>query len=188
MSQQVTHDPALGHRLSFHSTVEDGKDVMLVEMWVDPGGGVPPHVHPSMEERFDVLEGRCEFLFGRKWVEAARGESVTVPPGTRHAYRNRGSSETHVICHASPPDPGLQGFLEDAAALGRSGDLSKRGLPKRPSGLLKAAVMVEAYKDMVELGFPPLPPPTLQRLIFPALARLGERRGYRAGHFASSTA
>jgi hypothetical protein len=37
---------------------------------------------------------------------------------------------------------------------------------------------------MVVLLFPPMPPPFLQRLIFPALARLGERRGYRAGHVA----
>jgi hypothetical protein len=36
---------------------------------------------------------------------------------------------------------------------------------------------------MVVLLFPPMPPPFLQRLIFPTLARLGERRGYEAGRF-----
>jgi len=35
---------------------------------------------------------------------------------------------------------------------------------------------------MVTLLFPPFPPPAIQRLIFPPLARLGARRGYRAGH------
>ena len=44
--------------------------------------------------------------------------------------------------------------------------------------------MVDHYRDMVVLGFPPLPPPAIQRLAIPPLARLGERRGYRAGHFA----
>jgi hypothetical protein len=34
-------------------------------MWVDPGGGVPPHVHPSMEERFEVLSGELSLLDGR---------------------------------------------------------------------------------------------------------------------------
>jgi hypothetical protein len=33
------------------------------------------------------------------------------------------------------------------------------------------------------LGFPPLPPAPVQRLLFPPLARLAERRGYRPGNF-----
>jgi hypothetical protein len=39
---------------------------------------------------------------------------------------------------------------------------------------------------MVVLGFPPMPPEFVQRILFPALARLGERRGYRAGSFAQT--
>jgi hypothetical protein len=31
---------------------------------------------------------------------------------------------------------------------------------------------------MAVLLFPPMPPPLLQRLLFPPLARLGARRGY----------
>ena len=79
---------------------------MLCEMWVDPGGGVPPHVHPRMEERFTVKEGRMEFLAGRRWVGADAGETVVVPAGTRHAYRNRGSVVAYSHCIATPPDPG----------------------------------------------------------------------------------
>ena len=41
--------------------------------------------------------------------------------------------------------------------------------------------MAHHYRDMVVLGFPPMPPPAIQRLVIPALARVGERRGYRAG-------
>jgi len=46
---------------------------------------------------------------------------------------------------------------------------------------LQAAVMVHHYRDMVTL-LAPLPPPAIQRLVMPALARAGERRGYRAGN------
>jgi CubicO group peptidase (beta-lactamase class C family) len=105
---------------------------------------------------------------------------VVVPPGTRHAYKNGGSDVAHIVCHARPPST-LQEFLEDAAALGRAGKVTHGGLPKTPTALLQAAVLVHAYRDMVVLGFPPLPPPAIQRLVFPALARLGERRGYKAG-------
>ncbi len=184
---RVVEDPALRQRLSFSRLIREGAEVLRVEMWVDPGGGVPPHVHPSMEERFEVLAGRPSFLAGRKWKEATAGETVVVPPGTRHAYRNRGNEVAHIICWARPPST-LQGFLEDAAALGRAGKLTHGGLPKSFDALLQSAVLVEAYRDMVELGFPPLPPPAIQRLVIPPLARLGERRGYRAGHITERAA
>jgi quercetin dioxygenase-like cupin family protein len=185
MEQRVVADPVLRQRLSFRREVEEGGgEVLHVEVWVDPGGGVPPHVHPAMEERFDVLAGRPSFLAGREWQTAGPGETVVVPPGTRHAYRNSGDEVAHVVCHARPPST-LQGFLEDAAALGRAGKLTSRAIPKSPSALLHAAVIAHHYRDMVVLGFP-LPPPPIQRLLIPPLARLGERRGYRAGHFADS--
>ena len=40
--------------------------------------------------------------------------------------------------------------------------------------------MAHHYRDMVTL-LAPLPPPAIQRLVIPPLARAGERRGYRAG-------
>lgn len=181
MGGQIVEDPVFKHRLRFErATDAEGDVVVHCEMWVDPGGGVPAHVHPAMEERFTVLEGRAEFLAGRAWRGADAGETVVVPAGTRHAYRNRGSVVAHVMCVASPPDPGLEGFLTDAAALGRAGKITKLGIPTSPSALLQAMVMVHHYRGMVTLGFP-LPPKPLQRFVVPPLARLGARRGYRAG-------
>jgi quercetin dioxygenase-like cupin family protein len=180
VDQQLVHDPVLKQRLRFERTVENGEDTLLVEAWVDPGGGVTPHIHPSMVERFDVVEGEMSFLSGKDWVKAGPGESVTVPAGTRHAYRNESDAEAHMVCHATPPST-LQEFLEDATSLSRAGLITGRGLPKGLGALVRAAVMVEAYKDMAVLLFPPLPPPAVQRIVMPPLARLGRRRGYRPG-------
>ena len=183
MPQRVVEDPVLRQRFSFSRTTdEDGGEVLHVEAWVDPGGGVTPHIHPAMEERFEVLGGRPSFLAGRKWQTASPGDTVVVPAGARHAYRNTGDEIAHIVCEARPPSS-LQEFLEDAAALSRAGKITRHGVPKGPSALLLGAVMAHHYRDMVVLGFPPMPPPLLQRLLFPALARLGERRGYQAGRF-----
>lgn len=182
--QRVIEDPVLRQRFSFRRTTdEDGSEVLHVEAWVDPGGGVTPHIHPAMEERFKVLAGQPSFLAGRKWQTASPGEVVVVPAGVRHAYRNRGDEIAHIECEARPPSS-LQEFLEDASALGRAGKLTRHAIPKSRSAVLQAVVMAHHYREMVVLGFPPLPPPFLQRLIFPALARLGERRGYKAGPLA----
>ena len=178
----TTVDPVFGMRSRFWRTNGDGSgEVQHVETWLEPGGGVTPHIHPVMEERFAVHEGRCEFLSGRKWVEAGPGEEVVVPAGTRHAFRNRGGAPARVECKATPPSS-LQAFLEDAAGLSRAGKITKLGLPK-PGGLLEAAVLVTAYDDMVHL-LAPAPPRPIQRLVFGPLARVGERRGLRAGEFA----
>ena len=174
-------DPALGHTLSFSHAERDGEPVMRIEMWVRPGGGVPPHVHPSIEETFETIEGQLQILSGRTWHDVGPGESAVASPGTRHAYRNRSTAETHAICWTSPPSDLLEGFLSDAAALGRGGRLTKRGIPKTPTALLQAAVMSEHYREMVVLGSPPLPPLGLDRLLMPPLARLGRRRGYLPG-------
>ena len=177
----MIEDPVLRQRLEFERTTdEDGSEVLHVKMWVDPGGGVPPHIHPSVEERFDVLEGNPSFLAGRRWQTASPGETVVVPPGVRHAYRNRSEGTAHVICHARPPST-LQEFLEETAALGRAGKLTRRGaLPKSFGALLEGVAMAERHRDMAILLFPPFPPPPIQRLIFPALVRLAERRAARA--------
>jgi quercetin dioxygenase-like cupin family protein len=183
MDQAVVEDPVLRQRFSFRRTGgEAGGEVLHVELWIDPGGGVTPHIHPAVEERFEVLAGHPSFLAGRKWRTAAPGDTVVVPAGLRHAYRNRSDEIAHIVCEARPPSS-LQEFLEDAAALGRTGKLTRHAFPKTPGAVLQGAVMAHHYREMVVLLFPPMPPPLLQRLLFPALARLGERCGHTAGRF-----
>lgn len=180
MTENLTVDPVLGMRSRFRTTREDGdREVLHVETWIAPGGGVTPHVHAAMEERFEVLEGRPEFLAGRRWRPSGPGETVVVPPGTRHAFRNRGAGTARVVCHASPPSS-LQAFLEDTAAMSRAGAINRRGLPTSFDGLLRGAVLAHEHRDMVTL-LAPLPPAPVQRLLFPLLARAGARRGYGPG-------
>ena len=187
MPDEQIVDPVLRQRLSFSRRSDEKGEVLLVDTWVEPGGGVTPHVHPAMEERFTVLEGRASFLAGRKWSEATAGETVVVPAGTRHAYRNDGAEVAHVVCEASPPST-LQEFLTDTVALGEAGKFTRRGIPRGLDGVLAGVALAWGYRDMVVLGFPPLPPAPVQRLLFPPLARLAKRRGYEPGNFAIALA
>jgi quercetin dioxygenase-like cupin family protein len=170
-------DPALRQRHRFtRSTDPDGSEVLHVETWIDPGGGVTPHVHPAMEERFHVLDGRPSFLAGKEWRDAGPGEEVVVPPGVRHSFRNTSDAPAHIRCDVRPPSS-LQEFLEEVAALSRDGYILRGGIVK-PTGLARAAALVERHRDMVTLLFPPLPPVWLQRLLFPPLAALCRRKGH----------
>jgi quercetin dioxygenase-like cupin family protein len=177
MAARVVGDPVLRQRYSFTGTVdEDGGEVLHVDTWVDRGGGVTPHVHPAMEERFHVLSGRPSFLAGRKWSTAAPGDVVVVPAGLRHSYRNDGDEPAHIRCDVRPPSS-LQAFLEEVAALSQAGRITRRGLPTSAGAALQLALLLQRHRDMVTMGAP-APPPFLQRLLIPPLARLGERRSY----------
>jgi quercetin dioxygenase-like cupin family protein len=59
------------------------------EMTVPPEAeATPAHVHPAQTDEFEVLSGSLEILVGQDWRELRAGESLTIPPGQVHTYRN----------------------------------------------------------------------------------------------------
>ncbi len=166
--QGLVEDPVFKMRSSFR---REG-DTMVVDTWLDPGGGVTPHVHPAMEERFETVEGTAQFLGGRKWTTAPAGEGVLVPAGTRHAFRNRSDEVAHIRCYATPPLT-LEEFLTEAAAMSRAGRINRLALPTSPGALLEMAAMAHRHREMVVMSSPPR---LVQKLLVPPLARLGSKR------------
>jgi quercetin dioxygenase-like cupin family protein len=160
MAERV-EDPVLRQRYEFH---REG-DVLTVEAWVDPGGGVTPHVHPHMEERFKVLEGEIEFLVDRTWVRTAE---VVVPAGTRHAYRNASDAPAHLVAEAEPALE-LEAFLTEIAGLARRRRFTRRGLPTSLRAIPELAVVAQRYRETVELETPLRP-------LIPLAARFGSSR------------
>jgi quercetin dioxygenase-like cupin family protein len=169
-------DPVGRQSYEFRSAQEDGVEVVYAEGWVDPGGDVPPHIHPNQEERFEILDGELTFTVGRGKQVVRAGESVTVPPGTRHAFRNRTGSRVRMRVRAEPALD-LQEFLETTAALGRDGYVGRLGplrFPRRPAGVVKVALMLRRHRENTLIL---MPPPLVQRLLFDPLAKRAERRG-----------
>jgi quercetin dioxygenase-like cupin family protein len=162
---RLVEDPVLRQRYRF---TREG-DVLVVEAWVEPGGGVTPHVHPSMEERFKVLDGEIEFLVGRRWQALPE---VVVPAGTRHAYRNVSAGAAHMITEVTPPLE-LEEFLTDVAVLARERRFTRRGLPTGPRAVPELARLALRYRETVELETPLRP-------LLPLAARFGRSR--TAGH------
>ena len=162
---RLVEDPVLKQRYEFR---HEG-DMLIVEAWVDPGGGVTPHTHPAMQEHFEVLSGEIEFLVGRKWVKT---DDVLVPPGTRHAYRNVGGTTAHMLTRVTPPRE-LEQFLTDVAELAQQRRFTRRGLPTSPTAVPELARVAQRYRDTVVLETPLRP-------LLPLLARIGSSR--TAGH------
>src|SRR3954467_7102700 len=65
--------------------VESSAERLVVEIAYDGNGVKPPtHLHPSQEERFEVLEGEINVLLDGKRRTLRAGDTLLVPAGTPH--------------------------------------------------------------------------------------------------------
>jgi mannose-6-phosphate isomerase-like protein (cupin superfamily) len=170
--ESLIEDPLFQYRVR----LSRAGDVLRGEFWVEPGGGgAIEHIHPPIEERFEVLEGEITYHAGRVNGQAGPGDRFTVPAGARHRFINTGQGLAHVIVDMEPAFD-MQELFADAAALGRAGKwtrVGKRGIPTGPRAVLDMAEFLDRYRKIFIVPFPPL---ILQRTSVPALARLARRR------------
>jgi quercetin dioxygenase-like cupin family protein len=175
-STEVFEDPVLRYRYRFSRA----GDMLSVEMWADPGGGVTiQHFHPRIEERFEVLDGEVTFKVNGKKLKAGPGERAVAKPGDRHTFENTGTGVAHLRCEAEPALE-LQEFLQEAAALSQAGKFTRRGFPKGLGALLEAAEFADRYRETVVFTDVAFPPPALQGPLLGPLARFQRRRRARA--------
>ena len=83
----------------------------LIDMFVPPGGGPPPHRHLAEDELFTITEGSITFAAGEETRSVSAGESVFVPRGTRHSYRNDGEAPARMIAVYTPA--GMEGWFRE---------------------------------------------------------------------------
>jgi quercetin dioxygenase-like cupin family protein len=165
-------NPITGERLTFRKTSADTNgEAVVVEVVVQPNGAVAAaHVHPSQEERFQVLRGSVGFRVGRRKLVAGPGERITVPAGTAHAFWNAGEEEAHFICEVRPALQ-FEQLLETMFALAADGKCNRKGMPNP----LRLAVIANEHFDTVRLPFPPAP---LQKLALALGAPVGRVLGF----------
>ena len=78
----------MSHRLG-------GRQLCIFDQFCDPGLGAPTHIH-AVEEVLEVIEGRAEiWLDGEKSLVDA-DQSVLIPAGALHGFRNVGTTTLHV--------------------------------------------------------------------------------------------
>jgi quercetin dioxygenase-like cupin family protein len=165
---ELVEDPVLRQR---YRLTQQG-NVLRNELWAEPGARVPDHYHPQIEERFEVLDGEFTFKVNGRKQRAVAGDRLAVPAGARHSFENTGPGVSHFVAEIEPALT-MKQFFEDSAALGRAGKFRGPGVPKGLGGVLAGAELLDRYRDIMVLTSPP---PFLQRIMNPLLARLERRR------------
>jgi quercetin dioxygenase-like cupin family protein len=90
---------------------ESGGSMFALDCLVGAGGGPPPHRHLAEEELFTVTEGSISFTAGEETRTVSAGESVFIPRGTRHLYRNDERERARMIAVYTPA--GMEGWFRE---------------------------------------------------------------------------
>jgi mannose-6-phosphate isomerase-like protein (cupin superfamily) len=101
---QTVVNPATGERVTFVKTAADtdGELLELELVWPRSGQRAPAHVHPEMEERYEVVSGTAAFRIAAEERTAGPGDVVTVPPGTTHLAWNPTEEEVRLKVEFRP--------------------------------------------------------------------------------------
>jgi quercetin dioxygenase-like cupin family protein len=169
----VAENPVTGERGIVLEPPQDNPERRLVaELRVNPGGAVAgEHLHPSLTERFEVLEGTLGVSLDRERSALEPGEAVEVAPGRWHDWWNAGDSTAVVRVEVTPGDRFIEG-IRTLFGLAVDGKTNAKGMP-RP---LQLIAISQEFADMVVFR---RPPPPVQRALGALLGPLARARGYR---------
>lgn len=182
----VVHDPATGTTLEFVETSASTGARRLVIEWTlppDRGTGSLAHRHPTVAERWDVLEGRARYRLGRARPVADAPHSWVVPVNTSHVHpSNAGDRELRVRQTIETPEPdqllvGVERYFETLFALAQQGRTDAKGDIRDP---LQAALTIREF--LMPGSYLSGPPRWLQDALFGAAAALARLRGRTAYH------
>ncbi len=62
------------------------------------------HVHRSMDEAFQILEGSVEYRLGERYVTATAGAGVLGPAGIAHCFRAISAPGATLVLMVAPAD------------------------------------------------------------------------------------
>jgi len=141
---EVVHTPAqsgnsvwvVGDR---YTTLIDGARTggayAMIEAWVPPGGGPPPHIHSREDEGFHVLEGTVRFHADGKTFLGNPGDWVHLPKGSLHRFENVGTAPARMLVMVVPA--GLEQMFAEVGA-------------PAPHGSTAPAPTPEMFKTLIE--------------------------------------
>jgi quercetin dioxygenase-like cupin family protein len=69
----------------------------VIEQWCDPGRGAPLHHHFELEELIAVVEGLADFTVDGEERRVAAGETILLPAGSRHGFRNAAETTLRTL-------------------------------------------------------------------------------------------
>lgn len=97
---EVVENKRTGEKVEF---LVESDDLLRMEVtWSKSGHRSVRHVHPEMEERWKVLEGRAAFEVDGVLVEAGAGSWIVAPAGRPHLAWNPTDEPVQLVIEMRP--------------------------------------------------------------------------------------
>jgi mannose-6-phosphate isomerase-like protein (cupin superfamily) len=148
------YNPVTTEHLTFLTTTEETDGEYLeFECRVGTNGiPLPPHVHDTQEERFEILSGKLGVMLGGEIYELRPGEKAVLPVGVKHQWWNAGETEVAFRVVAAPAR-NLEAVLEANAGMAIEGKLNKKSaMPKNPFHMVNLGRLGETYLPVVPIA------------------------------------
>lgn len=104
LADRIIENPLTGEQIIFRRTAAetDGELLEMDDYWRQRDHQTPEHVHPAMEERWDVIAGSVRFTIDGVERTLGPGETIVAPPGTPHSARSVGEGRAHLRIQMRP--------------------------------------------------------------------------------------
>jgi quercetin dioxygenase-like cupin family protein len=159
------HDPV--HRVAFG--FEPGDGCIWAHTWLEVEGELPEHFHPSLEEHWEAVDGTVRVKLAGTWRDLRPEDGpVVVARNVRHAVKNTSGRPVHGRAKVIPGGR-LEEFLTRASRAAQEGLYNARNLPTSLKGAIWMAKFAYDFRDETVMCSPP---PALQRILLPPIARL----------------
>jgi quercetin dioxygenase-like cupin family protein len=146
------------------AAAESGGEFVEMEFTLPPGSvSPPPHVHSSLTEEYEVIEGVFEVTSDGAWKTLEPGDSASVPPGSLHTFKNRSDAPVRVR-NVHRPAARFEDYIEHICRLMEARGIKSAKDPRVP-----------IYLSMLMLEYPDTLAPgrARERVVLKAAAGLG---------------
>ena len=133
---------------------------------------VGEHRHPTLVEKFTVLEGELTVKCSGKTSILSQGKTAIIERNVWHDWWNASDRDARVRVEITPGERFVH-MIETFYGLARLGHTDRKGMPYP----LQLALSAQEFSDVIVFRSPPL---AVQRAVFGALAPFARWRGYRA--------
>jgi quercetin dioxygenase-like cupin family protein len=124
----------------------------LIDMYITPGGGPPPHRH-DFEESFTVLHGQIEATVRGRTTTVRAGETVSIPANAPHSFTNASDQPARLLCICAPA--GQEEFFDQVGVRVAGRTTAPPALDDAARAAAQAKAKALAVKYRTELLAPP---------------------------------
>ena len=97
----ITKDGSVIREL-MHPATHGASTMSFAEAIVEAGGTTLMHLHPRAEEIYHITGGAGTMRLGETEFDIHSGDTITIPPGTRHNVTNTGIEPLKILCACHP--------------------------------------------------------------------------------------